>query len=286
MAKVQESGTLYLCATPIGNLEDITLRVLRVLGEVDLIAAEDTRRTRKLLSFYNHHTPITSYNEYNHKQKSGYILGLIKKGKNIALVSDAGLPGISDPGEELVKQAILEGINVTSLPGPNAALTALVISGLPAGSFVFEGFLPAARKAKIEKLKKISKEHRTILFYEAPHRLRETLVELFRNFGNRKIVVARELTKKFEEVLRGDIKEIIEYFVINEPRGEFTLVVQGADEGADKEDRICCDISLYEHVAQLEAEGVHRKEAIKKVARLRGVPKREVYKEFLQGKDK
>lgn len=278
-------GTLYLCATPIGNLEDITFRAVRILREVDMIAAEDTRRTRKLLSHYDIHTPLTSYNEHNHKQKSGYLLGLLEEGKDIALVSDAGLPGISDPGEVLVREALMRKVNVTPLPGPNAALAALVVSGLSTGAFVFEGFLPSARKAKRDKLKSLAGEKRTLIFYESPHRLRETLIEIYRILGNRQIAVARELTKKFEEVLRGNVREMVEFFTTNEPKGEFTLVLEGAGEKCREMQEDIWDISLADHVAQLVSQGIHRKEAIKRVARLRGVSKREVYNEVLKGKE-
>lgn len=277
-------GTLYLCATPIGNLEDITFRAVRILQEVDLIAAEDTRRTRKLLSHYDIHTPLTSYNEHNHKQKSAYLLGLMAEGKNIALVSDAGMPGISDPGEALVQEAVAKGITVTPLPGPNAALAALVVSGLPTGAFVFEGFLPSARKAKKDKLKSLAGDKRTLIFYESPYRLLETLTEMHRHFGDRRIAVVRELTKKFEEILRGSIREMVEFFTAGEPRGEFTLVVEGAGEQQKAQEDIW-DISPAEHVATLVSQGIHRKEAIKIVARLRGVPKREIYDQVMRGKE-
>ncbi len=277
-------GTLFLCATPIGNLEDITFRVLRVLREVDLIAAEDTRRTRKLLSYYDIHTPLTSYNEHNHRHKAAYLLDQIKGGNDIALVSDAGLPGISDPGEELVRDALEEGVTVTPLPGPNAALTALVVSGLSTRTFVFEGFLPSTRKARQEELKKLAQEKRTLIFYESPHRIRETLSEIYRQFGDRKIAVARELTKKFEEILRGSTREMIGFFAENEPKGEFTLIVEGAGKPGERKEDIW-EISPVEQVAQLVAQGIHRKEAIKKVARLRGVSKREIYDEVIRGKE-
>lgn len=278
-------GTLYLCATPIGNLEDITFRAIRILKEVDLIAAEDTRRTRKLLSHYDIHTPLTSYNEHNHKQKSAYLLSLAGEGRNVALVSDAGMPGISDPGEALVQEAIAKGIKITPLPGANAALAALVISGLPTGAFIFEGFLPAGRKARQDRLKSLVKDERTLIFYESPHRLRETLADMYASFGNRKIAVVRELTKKFEEVSRGSLREMIEYFLSSEPKGEFTLVVEGAGKEENKPGEDVWETSPAEHVAEFVSRGIHRKEAIKKVARLRGIPKREVYNDVVRGKE-
>lgn len=288
---VKGEGKIYLCATPVGNLEDMTFRAVRVLGEVHLIAAEDTRRTRKLLSHYDLHTSLTSYNEHNHQQKAPYLLDLVAAGKDIALVSDAGMPGISDPGEMLVREAIARGLKVTVLPGANAALSALVISGLPAGSFVFEGFLPAGARARREKLRLLAGEKRTMLFYESPHRLRQTLADLYQIFGHRRMAVVRELTKKFEEVLRGYIPEIIENYIDdgNEPRGEFTLVIAGAgqeDQQAPggQTSNEPWELSLADHVASFVDQGLHRKEAIKKVARLRGIPKREVYDEAVRGK--
>jgi 16S rRNA (cytidine1402-2'-O)-methyltransferase len=276
---VSQQGTLFLCATPIGNLEDITLRVLRVLREVDLIAAEDTRRTRKLLAHYDIHTPVVSYREHNHRQMARHLLNLLAGGQKIALVSDAGMPGISDPGEELVALVVSQGIPVVPLPGPNAALAALVASGLPASSFCFEGFLPAAAGARRRKLQELKGEKRTIIFYEAPHRLVESLSDMAEIFGERKIAVARELTKKFEEIWRGTLPRAVEYFRLNAPRGEFTLVVAGAGEGktAGAEDEPWRQLTPVEHVYLLQSRGMDKKEAIREVARLRGMPRREVY---------
>lgn len=275
-----EKGTLYLCATPIGNLEDITQRVLRVLGEADLVAAEDTRHTRKLFSHFDIHTPLTSYHEHNKKSKGEYLLEQLLAGKSIALVTDAGLPGISDPGEEMVTLAIASGIRVVPLPGPNAALTALVASGLPAGRFCFEGFLPARGRVRKERLKELVLEKRTIIFYESPHRLKATLSDLLDNLGCRRVAVGRELTKKFEEFWRGNLVEAVEWCGRNEPRGEFVLVVAGAGEGEAVFD---CPVSqgkpVAEQVLELENKGMVRKEAIKEVARLRGMHRREVYAE-------
>jgi len=278
-----KNGVLYLCATPIGNLEDITLRALRVLREADLIAAEDTRHTRKLLSHYQIHTPLTSYHRHNRKKKGDYLLELLAGGKSIALVSDAGMPGVSDPGSELVSGAIEQGCDVIPVPGPSAGITALVISGLPTEQFVFTGFLPAAKKARREKLEELRRQRGTLIFYEAPHRLRETLEELIASLGNRRAAAARELTKRHEEVIRGFLTDMAEHFKSNEPRGEFTLVVAGAtgEERNLEDEAICPGLSVPDHVFALEAAGMARKEAIREVAQLRGLPKREVYRAVL-----
>lgn len=276
---MEQRGTLYLCATPIGNLEDITLRALRVLREVDLIAAEDTRHTRKLLSHYNIHTPLTSYHEHNRQKKGEYLLNLLAAGKRIALVSDAGMPGISDPGTELVMLALENNLRVVPVPGPSAGITALVVSGLPTGAFVFEGFLPAARKARRDKLATLSREPRTLIFYEAPHRLTATLADFREIIGNRLMVAARELTKQHEEVVRGTVVEVLEHFRGKEPRGEFCLVLAGATgEWLETTETIQVSLEPAEHVAWLEAEGAGRKEAIREVARIHGLPRREVYR--------
>jgi 16S rRNA (cytidine1402-2'-O)-methyltransferase len=276
---VSQQGILFLCATPIGNLEDITLRVLRVLREVDLIAAEDTRHTRKLLSHYDIHTPVVSYREQNRRQMGRHLLNLLVAGQKIALVSDAGMPGISDPGEELVSLSISRGIPVVPLPGPSAALAALVASGLPTSSFCFEGFLPAAAGARRRKLQELKGERRTIIFYEAPHRLLESLSDMADIFGERQIAVARELTKKYEEIWRGTLPRAVEHFRLHSPRGEFTLVVAGAREGeaAGTGDESWQRLSLKEHVALLQVQGMDKKAAIREVARLRGMSRRDVY---------
>jgi len=273
------TGTLYLCATPIGNLEDITLRALRVLREADLIAAEDTRRTRKLLSHYGIHTPLTSYHEHNCRKKGKYILELLAAGKNIALVSDAGMPGISDPGVELVTPALESGFRVIPVPGPSAAVTALVVSGLPAGSFVFEGFLPFSQKARRDKLAALLHERRTLIFYESPHRLKAALADIREVVGNRRMAAARELTKQHEEVIRGTVDEVLEHFREKEPRGEFCLVLAGAaGEAFQMEKTAPAGVEPADHVARLEAEGVGLKEAIRQAARMYGLPRREVYR--------
>lgn len=276
---------LYLCATPIGNLEDITMRALRVLREVDLIAAEDTRHTRKLLSRYDIHTEITSYHRHNMRTKGPVLLDLLRSGKNIALVSDAGMPGVSDQGSELVELALREGCGVTAIPGPSAGITALVISGLPTESFVFVGFLPNSVKARREKLKELQPQQGTLIFYEAPHRLRATLADLYEILGNRTAAAARELTKLHEEMIRGSLAELVEYFKEKEPRGEFTLVVDGAGAASPaKKEPEWLHLSPADHVALIEAKGAGRKDALREVARLRGISRREVYQAVLEKK--
>lgn len=270
---MKEKGVLYLCATPIGNLEDITLRALRVLREVDLIAAEDTRHTRKLLNRYGIKKPMLSYHEHNRRQRGGELLARLLAGQKIALVADAGMPGISDPGADLVSLALAEGIPVVPIPGPNAALTALVVSGLPTSSFCFEGFLPAAAGPRRRRLEELKKEKRTMIFYEAPHRLLKTLADMLEILGDRPVAVARELTKLHEEVWRGTLAGALEYFGQHPPRGEFTLVVGGAKESEDP----WLDLSPAEHVALLVEMGLSKKEAIRQVAKQRNLPRREVY---------
>lgn len=267
-------GELFLCATPIGNLEDITFRALRVLKEVDLIAAEDTRQTQKLLNHYQITTPLTSYHEHNKNTKGDYLINLLLEGKNIALVSDAGMPGISDPGYEVVLLAIKEKIRVTPIPGAVAAISALVVSGLPTDNFVFEGFLSRVPKKRRGKLKELKAEKRTIIFYEAPHRLTKTLTDMLEVWGNRQIVVARELTKKHEEIWRGDITSALGYF--EEPKGEITLLVEGSKE-EEKEN----EIPILEQVEFLLEQGWEKKEALKRVAQDNKVSKREVYQMLL-----
>ncbi|NLN41040.1 MAG: 16S rRNA (cytidine(1402)-2'-O)-methyltransferase [Clostridiales bacterium] len=279
-------GTLYLCATPIGNLEDITLRVIRTLKEVDYIVAEDTRHTLKLLNHLNISKPLISYHKYSDEQKEEKILCLLEEGNNIALVSDAGMPGISDPGEELVRLAHKRNIHVTILPGATAGLSALVLSGLPTSRFVFEGFLPRDKKLRKKVLNQLKGEERTIIIYEAPHHLLGTLKELNEVLGNRRLAVVRELTKFYEEVLHFTLEESIEYYSQNSPKGEFVLVIQGGQE--DKEDDWFGDISISDHILVYMDEGLSKKEAIKKVAVDRGLPKSQVYKHGIgiSGKDK
>ncbi|WP_333870831.1 16S rRNA (cytidine(1402)-2'-O)-methyltransferase [Desulforamulus putei] len=272
-------GVLYLCATPIGNLEDITLRALRVLKEADCIAAEDTRHTRKLLSHYEIHTPLVSYHSHSSESKEEHLIHRLLQGENIALVSDAGMPGISDPGADLVRQALQHGIEVIPVPGPSAAIAALVASGLPTHKFVFEGFLSNQRKTRRKQLQALRWEQRTMVFYESPHRLADTLRDMLAEWGDRPCTVARELTKLHEEFKRGTLSELVEYYNENRPKGEITLIVGGLpqEEAAARQQEKWADLSLTEHVAALVAQGVEKKEAIKQVARLRGISKREVY---------
>lgn len=274
----EQKGVLYLCATPIGNLEDITMRALRVLREVDLIAAEDTRHTRKLLSRYDIHTELTSYHRHNMRTKGPVLLDLLRSGKNIALVSDAGMPGVSDQGSELVGIVLQEGCGVTAIPGPSAGITALVVSGLPTESFVFIGFLPASAKARRERLRELQPQQGTLIFYEAPHRFRAMLADLYELLGDRPAAAARELTKLHEEIIRGSLAQLVDHFREKEPRGEFTLVVDGAGaESLVKNASEWLHLSLAAHVALVEAAGSGRKDALREVARLRGISRREVY---------
>ncbi len=282
------NGMLYLCATPIGNLGDITERVLETLRSVDLIAAEDTRNSIKLLNHFDIHTEMTSYHEYNKVEKAEYLIGVMQQGKDIALITDAGTPAISDPGEVLVRMCHEAGINVTSLPGPAACITALTLSGLNTRRFSFEGFLPGNDDKKERKriLEQLKTEHRTVIMYEAPHHLKATLSDLYENLGDRKISLCRELTKKFEEVMPTTISAAIRYYEENEPRGEYVLVIEGYSlEEQDKEEqKKWQDISLAEHMAIYEEKGMSHKEAMKQVAADRGVGKREIYQQLLQDK--
>ena len=277
------AGKLYLCATPIGNLEDITLRVLRVLEEVDLIAAEDTRNSIKLLNHYEIKTPMTSYHEFNKIEKAYQLVEKLQEGMNIALITDAGTPGISDPGEELVKIAYEAGIEVTSLPGPAACITALTLSGLSTRRFVFEAFLPKDKKERKRILEEIQKETRTIILYEAPHHLIKTLEELREALGNRRITLCRELTKKHEEGQRTTIDEVLEYYKDKEPRGEYVLVLEGKTKEEVEEERKkeWEPLSLEEHMQLYEQKGISHKEAMKLVAKDRGVSKRDIYQALL-----
>lgn len=279
----EKIGMIYFCATPIGNLEDITLRVLRILQEVDLIAAEDTRHSIKLLNHFEIKTPLTSYHQHNEMSKGDQIIDLAREGKKIAIVSDAGMPGISDPGQELIKKCIKEDIPFTLLPGANAALMALVLSGLSTESFVFEGFLSREKKQRNNQIEGIKKEIRTIIFYESPNRIVGTLKELQKNLGQRQIALGRELTKHFEEIWRGTFEEAIEEFQNRQPRGEFVLVI----EGLSQEDIIQENKEKWEHFTILQhldyymEQGDSKKEAMKKVAKDRDIPKRDVYQQTL-----
>lgn len=277
------NGTLYLCATPIGNLEDITYRVLRTLKEVDLIAAEDTRNSMKLLNHFEIHTPMTSYHEYNKIEKAHQLVDQLRQGKNIALITDAGTPGISDPGEELVRIALEERISVTSLPGAAACITALVMSGQPTRRFVFEAFLPREKKERAKILEELKSETRTIVLYEAPHHLVATLEELREALGNRSISLCRELTKKHEDIQKTTLDNVLLYFKDNKPRGEYVLVISGKDrrELELQARQAWEELSLSEHMEFYEAQEIPRKEAMKLVARDRGISKRDVYQALL-----
>ena len=227
MGKEDKKGTLYLCGTPIGNREDITLRALRILKEVNLIAAEDTRKTRRLLNYYQIKTHLTSYHDYNQKKKGEQLLSLLKEGKDIALVSNSGMPVISDPGYDLVRLAIKEEIALVPIPGPTALITALIVSGLPSSPFIFSGFLPRKKVKRIKYLKELKENKETIIFFESPHRLLSTLEDILNTIGDRRITVGRELTKKFEEISRGKVSQVLKKFKENKPQGEFTLVLEG-----------------------------------------------------------
>lgn len=279
-----ETGTLYLCATPIGNLEDITLRVLKTLQEVDLIAAEDTRNTLKLLNHFDIHKPMTSYHEHNKFEKADELIAHLLRGENIAVVTDAGTPAISDPGEVLAAKCLEQGIRVTSLPGACALITGLTMSGMPARRFCFEGFLPTDKKERGRVLSQLGEEERTTILYEAPHHLKATLKELYEALGNRRVVLCRELTKKFEEARPFFLEEALEYYRDNEPRGEYVLVVGGADPAEKKkqEEEVWKTMSVEEHMAYYESQGTDRKEAMKLVAKDRGVPKREIYRALIK----
>lgn len=277
-------GMLYLCATPIGNLEDITLRVLRILKEVDLIAAEDTRNSIKLLNHFDIHTPMTSYHEFNKIEKAKELISRMQQGANIALITDAGTPGISDPGEELVRMCYEAGIGVTSLPGACACITALTLSGLPTRRFAFEAFLPTDKKERQAILEELKEETRTIMIYEAPHRLRKTLEELEKTLGNRSLTICRELTKKHETAFRTTFLEAIDFYSKEEPKGECVLVIQGKSrEDIMKEQRESWEqLSIEEHMDLYLNQGLDKKDAMKAVAKDRGIGKREVYQLLLK----
>ena len=277
-------GKLYLCATPIGNLEDITLRVLNTLREVDLIAAEDTRHSIKLLNHFEIKTPMTSYHEFNKVEKARYLVEKMKEGLNVALVTDAGTPGISDPGEELVRQCYEAGIELTSLPGPAACITALTMSGMATRRFAFEAFLPADKKEKAEVLEELKGETRTIILYEAPHRLIRTLRELLEALGDRRISICRELTKKHETVFRTTFSEALSFYENEEPRGECVLVIEGKsrEEIKKEKEQAWESMSIEEHMEQYLSRGTDRKEAMKLVAKDRGISKREVYQYLMR----
>ena len=277
------AGKLYLCATPIGNLEDMTYRVVRTLGEVDLIAAEDTRNSIKLLNHFEIKTPMTSYHEYNKIEKGRKLVDKLQEGLNIALITDAGTPGISDPGEELVKMCYEAGIEVTSLPGAAACITALTLSGLSTRRFAFEAFLPTDKKEKQSILKELEKETRTIILYEAPHRLVRTLQELLEALGDRKVTICRELTKKHETAFATTLEEAYVYYESNEPKGECVLVIEGKSREELKQEEVAKweEMSIEEHMEYYLSQGVEKKEAMKMVAKDRGITKRDVYQQLL-----
>ena len=282
-------GMLYLCATPIGNLKDITARVLETLNMVDVIAAEDTRNSIHLLTHFDIHTPMTSYHEYNKVDKAYYLIDQMKEGKNIALITDAGTPGISDPGEVLVKMCHEAGITVTSLPGPAACITALTLSGLPTRRFCFEGFLPGSddKKARKDILEDLKDESRTMIIYEAPHHLKVALADLYETLGDRKMAICRELTKRFEDVIPTTLKSAIDYYNENDPRGEYVMVIEGrslSDQKKEKQQE-WLSMSIEEHMEYYESQGVSHKDAMKKVAQDRGMQKREIYQALLNNKN-
>ena len=277
------AGTLYLCATPIGNLEDITLRVLRVLKEVDLIAAEDTRNSVKLLNHFEIKTPMTSYHEHNKTEKGRELIQQLLEGKNIALITDAGTPGISDPGEELVRMAYEAELTVTSLPGACACVTALTMSGLSTRRFAFEAFLPTDKKERYEILEELKEEMRTIVLYEAPHHLVRTLEELYQSIGDRKAVILRELTKRYETVFSSTLREALAYYGEHEPKGECVIVIEGKSRAEAKEElrEQWKEWPLDRHMDFYMEQGLSRKDAMKAVAADRGVHKRDIYKELI-----
>lgn len=277
-------GTLYLCATPIGNLDDMTFRVLDTLRSVDVIAAEDTRNSIKLLNRFEIKTPMTSYHEYNKVEKAEKLISMMQEGKNVALITDAGTPAISDPGEVLVRMCHENGVPVTSLPGACACITALTLSGLPTRRFCFEAFLPADKNERRDILDDLKEESRTIILYEAPHHLKGTLAELYECLGERKISLCRELTKKFETIMPTTLSEAIAFYEENEPKGEYVLVLEGKSiqSRKDEEKKEWQQLSIGEHMAFYESRGVDHKEAMKKVAKDRGLSKRDVYQYLLE----
>ena len=271
-----EKGKLYICPTPIGNLEDITLRTLRILKEVDLIAAEDTRHTIKLLNHYEIKKPLTSYHEHNIKEKGRELIESLKTGMSIALVSDAGMPGISDPGEELIRLAIYEDIQIIVLPGPSASITALVASGLSTDKFAFEGFLSSKKKDRVQELKELKEEKRTLIIYESPHRLLASLGNMLDILGNRNIAIIRELTKLYEEIFRGTIEDGINKFTSQKIKGEFVLIIEG-----NQEENIELNINIEKELIKYVNQGLSKKESVNMVVKEFNLPKNEVYQKSL-----
>ena len=274
------SGKLYICPTPIGNLEDMTYRTIRILNEVDLIAAEDTRHSIKLLNHFEISKPLTSYHEHNKDSKGGYLINKLLEGENIALISDAGMPGISDPGEDIIKQAIENNIEIEVLPGATASITALVGSGLETAKFAFEGFLDRDKKVRRNQLEELKEESRTIIFYESPHRLKDTLKDMLKVLGNRRIAVNREITKKYQEIIREDIETVINIFNAREVKGEFVLIVEGF-KGEKTVQNSYDDLNEREYVLALMERGMDKKDAIKTVCKDRKLKKDVVYKQVL-----
>ena len=274
------SGKLYICPTPIGNLEDMTYRTIRILNEVDLIAAEDTRHSIKLLNHFEISKPLTSYHEHNKDSKGGYLINNLLEGENIALISDAGMPGISDPGEDIIKQAIEHNIDIEVLPGATASITALVGSGLETAKFAFEGFLDRDKKVRRNQLEELKEERRTIIFYESPHRLKDTLKDMLKVLGNRRIAVNREITKKYQEIIREDIETVINIFNEKEVKGEFVLIVEGF-KGEKTVQNSYEDLTEREYVITLMENGMDKKDAIKTVCKDRKLKKDVVYKQVL-----
>lgn len=277
------AGQLYLCATPIGNLEDMTFRAIRTLKEVDLIAAEDTRNSIKLLNHFEIKTKMTSYHEFNKVEKARYLVEKMQEGLNVAVITDAGTPGISDPGEELVRQCMEAGITVTSIPGACAAVNALIISGRPTRRFAFEAFLPADKKERRQILERLKDETRTMIIYEAPHRLLKTLAELLEVLGNRKLSLCKELTKRHENVFSTTLEQAISYYEENEPRGEYVLVIEGrtfAELEKESQEEFLA-ITIEEHMERYLSQGMDKKAAMKQVAKDRGISKRDVYQALL-----
>jgi len=287
LSENKDTGILYICGTPIGNLEDITLRSLKILKEVNLIAAEDTRHTLKLLNHYQINTKITSYYEYNKFKKAPYLVEILKNGQDIALVSDAGMPGISDPGYVLINLALENNIKIIPIPGVSALITALVVSGLPADKFVFEGFLPRKTKERKRYFKSIENEERTIIFYETPHRLRRALKDMLDVWGNRKIVIARELTKMYEEIIRGKLSQVLSEIDSKEIKGEITLVVQGGVKKKTNDiiDFIKDECIMQEYLKKLKNQGYSNKDIIKIAQEKLNIPKNLIYKKLLEMKN-
>lgn len=271
-----EYGKLYICPTPIGNLEDITLRTIRILQEVDLIACEDTRHSLRLLNHYEIKKPLTSYHEHNIKEKGPELIQKLINGQYIAVISDAGMPGISDPGQDIIRLAIEYHIDVVVLPGPTASITALVASGLPTEKFVFEGFLSSKKRDRVKALEELIKEKRTIIFYEAPHRVKDTLSDMLSTLGNRNMAIGRELTKHYEEIFRGDFEGALKRFSEGEIKGEFVIVVEG-----NKVEEVI-NVDILKELSKYIQEGYSKKESVKKVSEEFKLPKNEVYQESLK----